>query len=237
MIRIFSYSRESNRMETPPIAELPKHLSDRGRTIWVDLEDPTDEETGVLGGIFGFHILTVEDSIDDAWLPKEDLYDGYSYSIFYAAAPNVQDRLEAQKLDIFVGANYLVTHHKQEIKGIFDTRGVVARVDAGDEGAERRSAELGARRAVEQNQDRRRSRRIPSDRDDSRAVGGHGRTSFEAAREICVEGVGPVRYTGARAIIRAHQHPRRSVGHHHAERRISRSRHGTATGAASHAQK
>ena len=85
MIRIYSYSRETNWMETPSIAELPKHLSDRGRTIWADLEEPTDEETGVLGGIFGFHILAVEDCIDDAWLPKEDVYDGYSYSVFHAA--------------------------------------------------------------------------------------------------------------------------------------------------------
>lgn len=127
MIRIYSYSRESNRMETPPIAELPKHLSDRGRTIWVDLEAPTDEETGVLGGIFGFHILSVEDCIDDAWLPKEDAYDGYTYSIFHAAAPKGLDRLVDQKLDIFVGPNFLVTHHQDEVKGIFDTRGVVAK--------------------------------------------------------------------------------------------------------------
>lgn len=127
MIRIFSYSRESNRMEAPSIAELPKHLADRGRTIWVDLTEPTDEETGVLGGIFGFHILAVEDCIDDAWLPKEDPYDGYNYAVFHAAAPDRLDRLVSQKLDIFVGPNFLVTHHKEEIKGIFDTRGVVAK--------------------------------------------------------------------------------------------------------------
>ena len=114
-------------METPSIAELPKHLDDRGRTIWVDLEDPTDEETGVLGGIFGFHILAVEDCIDDAWLPKEDQYDGYSYSIFHAVAPDRQDRLVAQKVDIFVGPNFLVTNHPNEVKGIFDTRGGVAK--------------------------------------------------------------------------------------------------------------
>jgi magnesium transporter len=114
-------------METPSIAELPRHLSDRGRTIWVDLENPTDEETGVLGGMFGFHILTVEDCMGDAWLPKEDIYDGYTYSVFYAAAPNKLDGLVAQKLDIFVGPNFLVTYHADEVKGIFDTRGIVAK--------------------------------------------------------------------------------------------------------------
>ncbi len=127
MIRIFSYSRESNRMETPDIGELPRHLADRGRTIWVDLEDPNDEETGVLGGIFGFHILAVEDCIDDAYLPKLDRYDGYTYMIFHAADPEGRDRFQAQKVDVFVGPNFIVTHHRSEIKGIFDTRGVVAK--------------------------------------------------------------------------------------------------------------
>lgn len=127
MIRIFSYSRESNRMESPEIGELPRHLADRGRTIWVDLEDPNDEETGVLGGIFGFHILAVEDCIDDAYLPKLDQYDGYTYMIFHAADPKGQDHFQSQKVDVFVGPNFLVTHHRSEVKGIFDTRGEVAK--------------------------------------------------------------------------------------------------------------
>ena len=76
MIRIFSYSRESERMETPGIADLPRHLSDRGRMIWADLENPTDEETGVLGGMFGFHVLAVEDCMQPGLLPKFNLFDG-----------------------------------------------------------------------------------------------------------------------------------------------------------------
>lgn len=127
MIRIFSYSRESNRMESLSIGDLPRHLADRGRTIWVDLEDPNDEETGVLGGIFGFHILAVEDCIDDAYLPKLDPYDGYTYLIFHAADPESLDRFHSQKVDVFIGPNFLVTHHPSEVKGIFDTRGVVAK--------------------------------------------------------------------------------------------------------------
>lgn len=127
MIRMFSYSRESNRMESPAIGELPRHLADRGRTIWVDLEDPNDEETGVLVGIFGFHILAVEDCIDDAYLPKLDRYDGYAYMIFHAADPKSQDHFRSQKVDVFVGPNFLVTHHRFEVKGIFDTRGAVAK--------------------------------------------------------------------------------------------------------------
>ena len=81
MIRIFSYSRSSTRMETPSIAELPQHLEDEDRVIWVDLEDPDDEEMGVLGGIFGFHVLAAEDCIQGGYLPMLDIYNTYAFFV------------------------------------------------------------------------------------------------------------------------------------------------------------
>jgi magnesium transporter len=115
-------------METPGLAELPRHIADRARMIWVDLEDPSDEEIGVLGGIFGFHVLAVEDCIRSDLLPKVNAYDGYAYAVFHA--PDVDDdtgRLGTQKVDLFIGSNYLVTHHPSHVKGIFDSRGQVAK--------------------------------------------------------------------------------------------------------------
>jgi len=128
MIRIFSYSRESNRMETPGIVELPRHLDDRGRMIWVDLEDPTDEEVGVLGGIFGFHILAAEDCIHGNHLPKVDVYDETLFLMLHAVDTEIlQERFETVEVGIFIGDHYLVTHHKKHVKGIFDSRGQVAK--------------------------------------------------------------------------------------------------------------
>ena len=128
MIRVFSYSRESKRMETPSIAELPRHISDRGRMIWMDLEDPTDEETGVLSGIFGFHALAVEDCMCDNLLPKVDQYDGYMFMVVHAAdASGEEEAFRSLEVDIFVGENYLVTYRKQYSKGLFDVRGHVAK--------------------------------------------------------------------------------------------------------------
>ncbi|MBB28736.1 MAG: hypothetical protein CME25_07520 [Gemmatimonadetes bacterium] len=127
MIRIFSYSRESKRMETPSILELPRHLADRGRMIWADLEDPTDEETGVLGGMFGFHVLAVEDCMQEGLLPKFNLYDGYIFNIVHAAESKNTEAFSTIEVDIFVGENFLVTYHQSYVKGIFDSRGQVAK--------------------------------------------------------------------------------------------------------------
>ena len=130
MIRSFSYSRETKRMETPGIAELPRHIADRGRMLWVDLEDPTDEETGILGGIFGFHVLSVEDCMRHVQLPKLNQYDTYAFLIVHGLDSDrgaVPTPLRTQQVALFVGENYVVTYHRRHVNGIFDTRGQVAK--------------------------------------------------------------------------------------------------------------
>lgn len=128
MIRIFSYSQTTSRMETPSIAELPQHLSDKDRTIWVDLEAPDDEEMGVLGGIFGFHVLAAEDCINGRYLPKIDFYDSYIFAVLHAVdLPELEQGFQAIEVGFFMGERFLVTHHVKQVKGIFDARGQVAK--------------------------------------------------------------------------------------------------------------
>lgn len=127
MIRIFSYSRSSTRMETPGIAELPQHLEDEDRVIWVDLEDPDDEEMGVLGGIFGFHVLAAEDCIQGGYLPMIDIYDTYAFFVLHAIdTAEMEAHLQTIEVGYFLGERFLVTHHAKQVKSIFDTRGKVA---------------------------------------------------------------------------------------------------------------
>ncbi|MBT3601828.1 MAG: hypothetical protein HOE48_08175 [Candidatus Latescibacteria bacterium] len=127
MIRIFSYSRSSTRMETPSIAELPQHLEDEDRVIWVDLEDPDDEEMGVLGGIFGFHVLAAEDCIQGGYLPMLDIYNTYAFFVLHAIdTAEMEAHLKTIEVGYFLGERFLVTHHAKQVKSIFDTRGKIA---------------------------------------------------------------------------------------------------------------
>jgi len=95
--------------------------------IWADLEDPTDEETGVLGGMFGFHVLAVEDCMQPGLLPKFNLFDGYMFNITHATEDVNPETFATTEVDIFVGENFLVTYHQAHVKGIFNSRGQVAK--------------------------------------------------------------------------------------------------------------
>jgi magnesium transporter len=127
MIRIFSYSRSSTRMETPGIAELPQHLEDPDRVIWADLEDPDDEEMGVLGGLFGFHVLAAEDCIQGGYLPMFAQYETYSFFVLHAIdTAEMEQHFQTIEVGCFLGERFLVTHHAKQVKGIFDARGKIA---------------------------------------------------------------------------------------------------------------
>ena len=77
---------------------------------WIHLESPGAVEAGMLAERFGWHALDVEDILSKRQRPKVDEYPEYLFVVlhfpFYDKA--VQ-RLNAAELDVFVGADYVVT--------------------------------------------------------------------------------------------------------------------------------
>ncbi len=124
MIRIFALSREGNRLKTPTLKDIPQLLMEKDRMFWADLEDPTDEETGVLNGLLGFHSLAVEDCLRDDPSPKLDDYGDYIFLIL-KALDSVKEGFGTHPIGIFLGDNFLVSFHKQNIPSVFNTRGKV----------------------------------------------------------------------------------------------------------------
>lgn len=128
MIRIFTLSKQTQRLETPSMQDIPALLKDRSRMFWVDLDEPTDEETGVLNGLLGFHHLAVEDCIHDSHSPKLDDYGDYIFFTVHGVDfSQIEEKFSTHELDIFMGHNFLVTYHNQPHKSVFDTRGKVVK--------------------------------------------------------------------------------------------------------------
>jgi magnesium transporter len=142
--------------------------------IWLDIQDPAEDDTALLRDVFGFHPLAIEDAIRSHERPKVDAYapaaggrmqsrvqavlhemdilqqethtdeavapevtdaptprraeietsgpGSYYFVVFYAASFNPQeDAIETQAINLFIGANYLVTVHMGSMRNVSDT--------------------------------------------------------------------------------------------------------------------
>jgi magnesium transporter len=90
---------------------------------WIDIEDPTLKEAAILEDPFHFHPLAIEDCLSEVHHPKVDDYDDYIFFIVHGIrfdAPT--DRFITRELDMFLGRNYLITHHKGPMRSIAAAR-------------------------------------------------------------------------------------------------------------------
>lgn len=110
MITVFVHQAGHTRRETHVD---PAWLDPSSEAIvWVDLAQPTAEETRVLNDIFHFHELAIEDALATTHDPKVDSYDGYLYLILHGIDVEQTRRgFGTRDVDFFVGPNYVVTVH------------------------------------------------------------------------------------------------------------------------------
>jgi magnesium transporter len=80
----------------------------RGRKdfYWLDLHGPSGEEVELLGEVFGFHPLTIEDAQHFGQRPKLESYDGYVFLVVFGAAPDPDNLVEVH---CFYSDRFLVT--------------------------------------------------------------------------------------------------------------------------------
>ena len=119
MIRSFVFS-EGKLVASDLEAEAMKLVrADKGLQLWVDLDNPTDEEIKlVLESVFQFHPLAIEDCIAPSSLPKVEDYDDHLFIVTHAVDLSRTERLTTTELDLFLGKEFLVTFHRKPLKSI-----------------------------------------------------------------------------------------------------------------------
>lgn len=109
--------------------------ADKGLIVWVDLDNPTDDEIkAILEGVFQFHPLAIEDCVTPSSLPKVEDYETYLFIVTHAVDFSRTEKFASTELDLFLGKEYLVTFHRTPLKSVQATidrvtksTGVVAR--------------------------------------------------------------------------------------------------------------
>lgn len=103
-------------------------LPEGGGAVWVDLEKPTTEEAEILGRVFGFHPLAIEDCWHEPQHPKVDDYGDYLFIVVHGVLyNNDKDSFDTHELNIFLGSNFLVTFHTYHSRSIEALKGNLQR--------------------------------------------------------------------------------------------------------------
>ena len=100
--------------------------ADKGLILWVDLDNPTDDEIKtILEGVFQFHPLAIEDCVTPSSLPKIEDYEDYLFIVMHAVDFSRTEKFATTELDLFMGKDYLVTFHRAPLKSV---QGAIDRV-------------------------------------------------------------------------------------------------------------
>ena len=94
-------------------------LPDSTVKVWVDMQNPAEEEGRILKDVFHLHELAVEDALSALEFPKVESYGDYLYLILHRidfAAP--EHCFQTHDVDFFLGRNYLVTIHSGDSRSI-----------------------------------------------------------------------------------------------------------------------
>lgn len=88
-----------------------------GGWIWLDVAEFTAEEVHGVAAAFRFDPLAVEDVLDWSEYPKVDDHADYTFVVGHGISTAPVDRLETTEYDIFVGVDYVVTFHQEDLPG------------------------------------------------------------------------------------------------------------------------
>lgn len=105
--------------------ELRAALADPAACVWVDFDGRSRESDAILERVFGFHPLAIEDVYHDFHRPKVEDYERYLYVIVQCLALERDwhlEQVELIELDLFLGKNFVVSHHAGRIPAVEATR-------------------------------------------------------------------------------------------------------------------
>jgi magnesium transporter len=118
MIRIIYSSPGGVIRNDVSLAELVSILKDRQGWVWVDFQGAPDTEASpILLNTFHFHPLAVDDALQENHVPKLDDWSEYLYIVLHALVfDSAELDIDTLELDVFLGSNYIVTHHDLAIE-------------------------------------------------------------------------------------------------------------------------
>jgi magnesium transporter len=107
-----------------PPEKFPELIQNEQAVLWVDFVSEQPETCLPILQDFKFHPLAIDDALQETHVPRLDDWGAYLYIVFnYMDITKNGDGWDSHvdELDIFLGPNYIVTHHDEPITAIEET--------------------------------------------------------------------------------------------------------------------
>jgi len=130
MIRSLHFLPDQEPRSDVPVREYAAILKDPRALLWIDFDgEPDASVEPILTGVFRFHPLAVDDALTETHVSKVDDWGEYLYIVLNAMVFDASDglSLDTRELDVFLGRNFVVTHHVEPISSIEDARAACLR--------------------------------------------------------------------------------------------------------------
>jgi magnesium transporter len=121
MIRSLYYLPGQPVQQDLPPDTFPALIQDPQGLLWVDfVGEPPESSLPILQN-FGFHPLSIDDALQETHVPRLDDWGNYLYIVLNHMNMEQNDGMwetDVDELDIFLGQNYIVTHHDHRISAV-----------------------------------------------------------------------------------------------------------------------
>jgi magnesium transporter len=116
----FYLSPDGELLDQPGIEQIRNVLATGEGLVWLDIEDVTNEDAGLLSNVFCFHPLAVADCVSkNIHPPKIDDFEDYLFIIVHGINYHIESEVvETTELALFLGKNYVVTSHDVPMRSV-----------------------------------------------------------------------------------------------------------------------
>jgi magnesium transporter len=121
MIRTLYYAKNGRVQTDVKVEQFADLLTNPQGLLWVDFEaEPTEVCEPILRDPFKFHPLAIDDALRESHVPKIDDWEQYLYIALHAITfeDRPEIRVGSHEFDIFLGKNFLVSHHEQALAAV-----------------------------------------------------------------------------------------------------------------------
>lgn len=109
-------------IETQDLEQLKSALEEQKANVWVDMEDPSEDEVDLLLDQFNFHPLAIEHVLLGVGAARLDVYDRYAFVALHRMFYNFEtETCEKREFQVFFSERFIVTSHGKNLARTFNS--------------------------------------------------------------------------------------------------------------------